>query len=192
MRWHLLTVVLVGLAILDAAQCPLFSHPALAQQPGAGFTAAIPPESRAASAPDWRGNPVALDLQVAADPFQYRVPEKSGGFVPAGSVDLPAGIRVLGILVIEGVGSLAALQLPGDNDVYYVREGDDLQIRLTTRGTTSVRRATSPPSSKQPRSTSASVPSSPSNVFYLKIDKITAEQVVVYPQHNPTNVHVYR
>jgi hypothetical protein len=122
---------------------------------------------------------------VAADPFKYRAPAGSEGFVPA-DIQVPPGIRVLGILILGSGHSVAALQLPGDDEVFYVSEEDDLQIRSTDSTGRGPARA-SPGRPGGPVDAGAG-----GGAFYLKIKTITSQHVEVYPEHSPTNIQILR
>lgn len=159
--------------------------PPVAMDAPRSFGATIPAPWQTSQVPGPASSVVSPVEQLAADPFQFRVPEGSGSMVPV-DVDLPAGIRVLGMLVMESGDSLAALELPGEEEVAYVRAEDDLQIRADGKVATSARR---------PAGQSAAAPAAAQatgGVLYLKIKEITADHVVVYPQQSPTNVHVFR
>ncbi|GEM_PF-6188612 len=204
MRWHLLLIAHLLLVVLEASPTRLAYQHACAQQ--AGVEVALRPSPGSAKLPlagpsgqplVERGlppvSPGPTAKQLAADPFQYRVPKGSGGFVPAPAVELPPGIRVLGILVMEDGQSLAALQIPGESEVAYVREDDDLQIRDgTVQNASAAQQMPGKPAGTQPSRPSGAAAAATGSILYLKISKITPEAVVVYPQHSPSNVHVYR
>jgi hypothetical protein len=186
MRWHLLASVSLLSAFLDAGLSASQGQVASAQE--IAFGAQTPAD-----------RPVAPPAQqLAADPFQYRVPEGSGGFVPSSGLELPPGIRVLGILVLDDGQSLAALQLPGENEPAYVRENDDLQVRGgMVRGVSTVRQSAIRPSGAKAPAKSPARPVPPAagaggDVLYVKISKIAVDNVIVYPESNPTNLHVFR
>jgi hypothetical protein len=193
MRWHLIFAIPLALAALGTlASLPSDSR-LMAQQGGPPASrereaeADRPLSGQADGLPEDRTpvrEPVpAAAGMLAADPFRYRVPEGSEGFVPSPEVELPEGIRVLGILVMGSGHAIAALQLPGAEEVFYVRENDDVQIRGSVRTAPAGRSTAGSPS-----------PSSPtgSGLFYLKISKITPQHVEVFPQHNPTNIQILR
>ncbi len=194
MRWHLPVGLVLLLATPDAELSECLVRTASAQQASLQQVAeptARPDADRGAIGPDQplpesrppvsRRNP-SLPEQLAADPFQYRTPEGTGAgtvaFTPSPTLELPPGIKVAGILVMDSGAAVAALQLPGEEDLYHVREEDNLQIRNLPRDARAAR--------------GQDAAASPSPVLYLKISKITPEHVVVYPEHSPTNIHVFR
>jgi hypothetical protein len=195
MRWHLVSVIPLAIVAVCVQSGMRSDSRTMAQQigpvaPAVKESQADHPHSGkpspslgARSAPS-EAVPPAGDM-LAADPFRYRVPEGSEGFVPSADVELPEGIRVLGILMMGSGHAIAALQLPGGDEVLYVRENDDVQIRAAVRTAPAGRSAAGSPSPK---------PSSPtgSGLFYLKISRITPQHVEVYPQHNPSNIQILR
>ena len=193
MRWHLPVGLTLLLATPDAELSECLAQTASAQQASLRQVAepvAAPDADRGAIAPDQplpeshppvsRRN-VALPEQLAADPFQYRTPEGTGAgtgaFTPSPTLELPPGIKVAGILVMDSGDAVAAMQFPGEDDLYYVREQDDLLVRTVPRDARSSR--TADPAGSRP-------------ALYLKISKITPEHVIVYPEHSPTNIHIFR
>ncbi len=190
MRWHLPVglILLLGTPNAELSEC--LSCTAAAQQVAAerpvqsdsrrsaGLVVQRLPRAEVSAQTAKMPSPEKL----AADPFQYRTPEgtsaEGGAFTPSPAVELPPGIKVAGILVMESGGAVAALQLPGEDDLYYVREGDDLQVRNLAQDARASR--------------GKGATESPKVVLYLKISKITPEHVVVYPEHSPTNIHIFR
>ncbi|MDZ7618025.1 MAG: hypothetical protein U1E05_13550 [Patescibacteria group bacterium] len=124
----------------------------------------------------------SLADRLAADPFQYRTPEGTGAttgpFTPSPTLELPPGIKVAGILVMDSGDAVAAMQLPGEDDLYYVREDDDLLVRTVPRDARPAR--------------AADAATGPRPALYLKIRQITPEHVVVYPEHSPAHIHIFR
>jgi hypothetical protein len=187
MRWHLPVglILLLGTPNAELSEC--LSCTAAAQQVAAerpvqpqGSHDRAPMEEPS-QVPEARAKPLLLE-QLAADPFQYRIPEGTGAeggvFTPSPALELPPGIKVAGILVMESGDAVAALQLPGEEDLYYVRESDNLQIRSSANDARSARGRDAVEGVKP--------------ALYLKISKITPEHVVVYPEHSPTNIHIFR
>jgi hypothetical protein len=123
--------------------------------------------------------PSPAEYRLAADPFKYRAPEGGDGFVPA-PIDMPEGILVVGILMMNSGQSLAALKLPGEDELYYVAEDDDVPIRARPRS--------APGASAASRAAAGAE----SGIFYLKIKRITARHVEVFPEHSPTNIQILR
>lgn len=197
MRWHLLWGAALTLALFDICLSPFHLQVASAQQPAIDRRTVAPPRplagNGAATAGQNRPGPQesrestvrispSATHRLAADPFKYRAPVGSEGFVPA-NIQIPRGIKVLGILMLGSGHSLAALQLPGDDEVFYVSEDDDLQIRSTdSPGRTP---APSPPGG--PVAVGVG-----SGIFYLKVKAITPRHVEVFPEHSPTNIQILR
>lgn len=122
----------------------------------------------------------AKATKPSANPFRYSKPDQNGGFVPA-TTRIPAGIKVLGIMIVDGQKPLAVLQVPGMTDVLYVRPGDI--VGVTSKPVALKRKAT------RKASGSAGVYH---DVVYLKIEKITDQQVELYPQKNPAGLQILR
>jgi hypothetical protein len=141
--------------------------------------AGFPADPNAASAMDTNGNPM-----IAGDPFQYQLPEGNVGFIPANITSLPQGIQVIGILILKNGKSIAAIRFPKmtnqrEGDVYYVSEGDDIEIPFTKMNA-QIRR---------PGVTGATeVP----EIIFLKVQKITAQHVEVSSQSNLADRHILR
>lgn len=123
--------------------------------------------------------PPLVEHRLAADPFKYRAPEGGDGFVPA-PIDMPEGIQVMGILMMNSGHSLAALKLPGEDELYYVAENDDIPIRAKLR------------SGPGAPAASRAAAGAESGIFYLKIKRITSRHVEVFPEHSPTNIQILR
>lgn len=194
MRWYLRTGALLCfpfLAALGLAQMPPSSAPAESLNGVRAVAPAPPPEVRPVSVVESAPPvPPALDatrqlesipsVQLAADPFKYRAPESGDGFVPA-PIEMPEGIQVMGILMLDGGPSLTALKLPGEDELYYVGEDDDVPIRAKSRT------GAGPPAAGSRTGTGAEI-----GLYYLRIKQITSRHVEVFPEHSPGNIQILR
>ena len=105
------------------------------------------------------------------DPFQFNNPKTDDGFMPAMNQTIPAGIKVLGIIVTENKPPLAALKIPNYDEPFYVREKDVIGVEMAV------------PGSKNKKM---------SKIIYLKIDSITPQQVVIVPKDHPEGKQILR
>ena len=199
MRGRLLLGAILGIALLTTSRP---HQEALAQESIGGRSSTVQrqrlsvPRAATPGQGQWRekasDSPKSVAApstdRLAADPFKYRAPPGSEGFLPA-DVEMPKGIRVLGILMMSSGHSLAALQIPSEEEVFYVAEGDDLPISAAEQSS-SVRQARTAPS--KGGSTSALVPQTAPGLIYLRIKSISPQHVEVYPEHSPTNVQILR
>jgi hypothetical protein len=117
----------------------------------------------------------------SGNPFRARIPYGDGGFVPASHVSIPAGIQVLAIMVVQGQEPLAVLDVPGMMDAFYVRAGDIIGVEsraITNRSRTATQ--------------GQGLRTAESEIVYLKIEDVTAQQVELYPQQNPAGRQILR
>jgi len=107
------------------------------------------------------------------DPFEMRGDD---GFVNAGLVNLPAGIRVLGILAPKGRDPVGVIEIPGMPNVYFVKSGDVIQVELNGHENKKVAGATAV-SQRQ---------------VYLLVQSVTSDEIVIAPQTRPQETRTYR
>ncbi len=107
------------------------------------------------------------------NPFEMRGDE---GFVNAGLVNLPAGIRVLGILAPKGRDPVGVIEIPGMPNVYFVKSGDVIQVEFNEHGNKKVAGATV----------------APQRQIYLLVQSVTSDEIVIAPQTRPQETRIYR
>ncbi len=125
----------------------------------------------------------AQDAEAPArrDPFAFQAPAAgSGGLVAAPPGAVPAGIRVLGILAMDGQPPMAALALPGKEHPVFVRENDVIQIDETPAANRPRRGAEDPLAREESRQ------------LYLLITRVTASEVELAPRTRPEEIRIYR
>lgn len=111
------------------------------------------------------------------NPFEMRGgKEGDSGFVSAAFVDLPPGIRVLGILVVKGQNPIGVLEMPGMPDVFFVKSGDVIQIEFSGRS----------------GKTDTGISGIAHRQLYLLVQSVTAQEIVLAPQTRPQDSRVYR
>jgi hypothetical protein len=112
---------------------------------------------------------------VRRDPFAFQSPEAgTGGLVAAPPGAIPAGIRVLGILTVEGRDPMAVLLLPGKDAPVFVRQNDVIQI-------------------DEPPSRARAVSEAESNrQVYLLITRVSDQEVELAPRTRPEDIRIYR
>jgi hypothetical protein len=164
------------------------------------------PEASGQTAPAARRDPfVPADQQ-----------DESDGFVDAVDSEVPAGIRVRGIVRFAGHEPVAAIVVPGNPSPFFVREGE--VVRIDTARAATVRRATTTTTTtaaSQPPPEllrmhpelrqSTSQPSRPagdfavrstverrSSVLYLHISRIEDTYVEAYPKARPDDKQIFR
>jgi len=147
-----------------------------AQQPDEQMPGASDNASRAQDAPQADEAPRSL-----VDPFAYNVPGDAKGFLPSLTGNVPAGIRVAGILLLRNRQPLAALLVPGYDEPFYVHEND--LIAITTRTAFSG----APPDKR-----GAPARAAKDETMYIQIGAITESQVEVFPKTNPSNIQILR
>ena len=103
------------------------------------------------------------------DPFAMRGGDDDG-YVGAALSSIPAGIRVVSILSVEGKPSVGALSIPGAKALHFVREGEVIQLDVAG-GTAGM------PSASQ---------------LYLLVNSITDNEIEIAPRARPHDVRVYR
>ena len=169
-----LLLLLAGLHIA-AAQTP--RNPAPADSPDAEpqtvtEDTATPPGTEEAA-------PEAPPEAVAgSSPFAYQLPADSRGFLPRDDVAMPRDIKVLAIIMVAGRPPLAALEVPGYDEPFYVTEQDIVCINAP-----------------QPRSgTRGPADNGPveSGLLYLEVGGITSQHVELFPRTNPTSIQILR
>ena len=111
------------------------------------------------------------DIEDLKDPFQSYAPRTDGGFINSNSQTIPSGIKVLGILIVENKKPLAALQVPNSDEPLYVRENDIVGVEVSAKNQNN---------------------KSTAEIIYLKIEKITSQQVIVTPKNNPKGKQILR
>lgn len=113
---------------------------------------------------------------VRRDPFAFQAPQPgTGGLVAAPPGAVPAGIRVLGILTVEGRDPMAVLSLPGKDAPVFVRQNDVIQMD-------------EPP----PRGRAVSVDAESNRQVYLLITRVTEQEVELAPRTRPEDIRIYR
>ena len=95
------------------------------------------------------------------------------GFVNAGLVNLPSGIRVLGILAAKGHDPVGVLEIPGMPNVYFVKSGDVIQAEINGYGNKKIAAV----EQKQ---------------IYLLVQSVTSDEIVLAPQTRPQETRTYR
>jgi hypothetical protein len=142
------------------------NRPADAEAP---TEAAAPAESNAAgSAADGPATPERDAEPPRQDPFTY---ERRGGdgFVQPADAAIPTGIRLLGVIVMQGEKPIAAIRVPASDDVLYVREGSVIQI-----------------------ASRAQAGEQQSEAVYIYVNRITVDEVEVSPRMRPDYVRILR
>lgn len=126
------------------------------------------------------------------NPFQYKEPEGAIGLVPRNISSLPAGIQVIGIMILGEHNSIAAIRIPKTNstqrntnptqisDVFYVHEGDIIEVPL---GNLVSNRASS---------TNRGTTNSAAEVLFLVVEQITPQHVEVRSRSNIADKHILR
>ncbi|MDR2344945.1 MAG: hypothetical protein LBE18_02665 [Planctomycetaceae bacterium] len=153
------------------------------------------PDSIPLSAPQ-PTNPVPLPPSIpetgTTNPFQFRELDGSTGLIPRNISSLPTGIQVIGIMILNDQKSIAAIRIPKLNmpqravssalsaDVFYVHEGDIIEIPTTNISST----RTNP-------STRGQINPSP-EVLFLVVEKITSQHVEVRSRSNIADKHILR
>jgi hypothetical protein len=169
-RIRLIYLVLCVVGIAFAATSP-------ASQP-ASDSSAVPASQDASYAANAAQDP--NDRLPVANPFQYRIPPEANGFVSAPQVTIPAGIKLLAIMVVENREPLAVLQVPGMVDVLYIEAGDIIGVETPVKN------------SQRTTGTSSGRLATENGLVYLKIEEITSQQVVLHPQENPAGRRILR
>ena len=108
---------------------------------------------------------------VRKNPFRFNSPSTDGGFVE-GDAEIPAGIKVVGFIVVEGQEPIAAIKLPNSKEPLFVRKGDIVGVEF--------------------KKNDAAKSSASARIAYLKIENITAQQVTVAPRDNPAGKQILR
>jgi hypothetical protein len=122
------------------------------------------------------------------NPFQYHELEGSIGLIPRNISSLPAGIQVIGIMILNEQKSIAAIRLPKttntrnttsaqNSDVFYVREGDIIEVPTGALPTSRANRAITNPSPE---------------ILFLVVEKITSQHVEVRSRSNIADKHILR
>lgn len=145
---------------------------------GVFFAIAVTPQVCAQGNETDNATTQPLILTAEMDPFRYNVPEGSRGFLPSRSGSVPPGIRVVGILCLQGRKPLAALTVPGYEEPVYVSEHD--LIAINRYDVTGVKQK------------DASEKTAAAEVMYVQVGTITSGQVELFPKTNPGNVQILR
>lgn len=116
---------------------------------------------------------VLEEIGLAKDPFEPNRNEKGEGFIRAPHADIPAGIKVRGIIITEDFSPVAALEVPLHDNLILVRTNEVFSV-MKPSGV-----------KKTARSYSA-------ERVYLKVESISSQQVEIYPQNNPAGKQVLR
>ncbi|AKJ64833.1 hypothetical protein [Kiritimatiella glycovorans] len=106
------------------------------------------------------------------DPFAMRGLTDDEGFVSAGPAALPPGIRVVGILAVAGKEPVGAISIPGVKNLYFVREGDIVQVDRAAGG--------------------GAAAGATDAQLYLLVKSVTASQIEIAPRTRPQDVRIYR
>jgi hypothetical protein len=135
-------------------------------------------------------NPQPFTEKSTSNPFEYKENGEGLGLVPRNISSLPAGIQVIGIMILNDKKSIAAIRIPrtasmqrntqsnSTTDVFYVQEDDIIEVptgntptnRSNTRGTIN--------------------PST--DVLFLIVEKITSQHVEVRSRSNIADKHILR
>ena len=116
------------------------------------------------------------EVTTPRNPFSYNIPEDSKGFVPTLTSTVPPGIRVVGIICVEGREPQAVLSVPGYESPFYVQKKD--VIAITGMSTTRSRNGRTTEMGTEP--------------LYVEIGEIDEKQVALYPKANPSNIQILR
>ncbi|MDR2762537.1 MAG: hypothetical protein LBB88_08065 [Planctomycetaceae bacterium] len=127
-----------------------------------------------------------------SNPFQFREADGEVGLVPRNILSLPTGIQVIGIMIVNEKNAIAAIRIPKINatpqrnvspalmsDVYYVHEGDIIEIPTNSQSNRSI------------QSTRGNGNSSP-EILFLVVEKITSQHVEVRSRSNIADKHILR
>jgi hypothetical protein len=136
------------------------------------------------------------------------------GFVDASDSEIPAGIRVRGIVRFQGREPVAAIAVPGSPAPFFVREGEvvriDTAVRTAGRAPTPSKGGASEPPPELLRAhpelrQKAVQPARPagefavvssaerrSSVLYLHISRIESTYVEAYPKARPDDKQIFR
>ncbi|MDR1290616.1 MAG: hypothetical protein LBK06_05390 [Planctomycetaceae bacterium] len=128
-----------------------------------------------------------------SNPFEYRGQDGEGiGLIPRNISSLPAGIQVIGIMILNDKKSIAAIRIPrtaplqrntqsnATTDVFYVQENDIIEVptgNLTTNRSNTSTRGTINPSNE---------------ILFLIVEKITSQHVEVRSRSNIADKHILR
>ena len=111
------------------------------------------------------------------NPFEMRGGSgQDQGFVNAGFVNLPQGIRVRGILAPKGRDPVGVLEIPGMPNVFFVKSGDVIQVEFKEQG------------NKRSAGAAAAV----KRQVYLLVQSVTPDEIVLAPQTRPQDTRIYR
>ncbi|MDR2171744.1 MAG: hypothetical protein LBP59_16495 [Planctomycetaceae bacterium] len=125
------------------------------------------------------------------NPFQFRESDDDNniGLVPRNISSLPAGIQVIGIMILDNQKSIAAIRIPRTNqtqrnpqntansNVFYVREGDVIEA---------------PTGNIQANRTNRGINEPASEILFLIVEKITSQHVEVRSRSNIADKHILR
>ncbi|MDR1924956.1 MAG: hypothetical protein LBQ66_11345 [Planctomycetaceae bacterium] len=133
-------------------------------------------------------NPQNNNPEPINNPFEYKQPDdESRGFVPRNISALPAGIQVIGIMILNNKQSIAAIRIPkninqkvnnqNNFEVYYVHEGDVIEVPnyLIPNRNQNTRRT-----------------ENTNDILFLVVEKITSQHVEVRSRSNIADKHILR
>lgn len=122
--------------------------------------------------------PEAGAVRRLHDPFEMRAGAVDDqGFVSAGLVSLPPGIRVRGILAVRGREPIGAVEIPGMPDIFFVRSGDVIQVDFP---------------GDHGREAPGGRPAPAGQPLYLLVQSVTADEIVLAPRTRPQDTRIYR
>jgi hypothetical protein len=158
-----------GVSLIALALCLISASAAKAADAGSeSATDKAKIESRSAD-----GKADAPDVEArkpARDPFTYGAREDAG-YVSVANANIPNGIQLLGVVVMKGEKPIAAIRVPGAQDVLFVTEGTVVQV-------------VAPASEDKKKSTS--------EPLYIFINRITSDEVEVSPRTRPEDKRILR
>jgi hypothetical protein len=106
----------------------------------------------------------------ASDPFSYQG-SGSAEYVSMPDARIPHGVRLLGVLLMEGGEPMAAIEVPGTEGALFVEEGSVVQVLPATSKTSD---------------------GSESEPLYIQINRITPDEVEVSPRTRPEDRRILR
>ena len=177
----LLTLPLSGSGVSATNEVPSVAQPAAPPSNRLDKAQQTMPASEAPPVPSV--DPIVAILSQGGDPFQARVQTGSPGslastargMIPAEKQNVPADIRVRGLVRFVGKKPAALLQLRPDEPSVIVHQGDLIFVRSPHPGT--ARRGTT---------------AQPDAFMYLLVDEIKDDCLLVAPKKNPDALMMLR
>lgn len=119
------------------------------------------------SLPDTDDKNDGLNEEDSQTPFAYWAPDDSRAFIPSASAEIPPGIKLVGVIIVKGQKTIAAVTVPGYNEPFYVSEKDVIGIPAAGSGKFSN-----------------------SKMNYIEIGSIGKRQIKLFPRANPRNIQI--